>query len=139
MNARLIDFLLLAETRRMEYMSESLRRVNNKAELAELLKLLPYGIALAVVGIGYYVYRRLAKRNDFSLPCNDPHKFFRQMCAAHKLNFGSRRLLLQLAAAWEMPHPAAVFVTPSAFRVNDLPPQLRKEEARIHELAAKLF
>lgn len=131
--------LLLAETPLVEYRSEALRRVNNKAEFAELMRLAPYATALALAAIAFYAWNWFKKRNDFTIPCNDPQRLFRQLCAAHNLNLSSRRLLIELAAAWEMAQPAAVFVTPSAFRVNDLPEHLRKEEARINELAAKLF
>jgi hypothetical protein len=129
-------YFLLAQITKWQRMGDSFRRTGPRMEMADLL---PAVIVLAIVVAGIVVAVKLYQRRDFSKPCDDPGKMFRQLCAAHQLNFGSRRLLLQLAAACEMSQPAEVFVTPAAFRPSNLPPQLSQHEARIKQLAAQLF
>lgn len=136
MNAVYSGFVLLAQYSRWKHMGDSFRRSGPRMDLADLM---PVAIILAIVALGIVVAVQIYKRHDYSKPCDDPGKLFRQLCAVHKLNFRSRRLLLQLAAARGMPHPGALFVTPSAFQTSDLPPQLLQQELRIQELAAKLF
>ncbi len=127
---------LLAQYSRWKRLGDGLHRSRPRMDLSDLL---PFFIALAVIGIAIAVGVQIYKRRDYSKPCDDPQKLFRQICAAHKLNFSSRRLLLQLAMALQMPHPAALFVTPAAFRKNELPPHLQGEGKRISELAHQLF
>jgi hypothetical protein len=128
--------LLLAQISKWQRLGDSFRRTGPRMELADLL---PAAIVLAIVVVGIVVAVKFYRRRDFSKPCDDPGKLFRQLCAAHNLSLGSRRLLLKLAAACEMQHPATLFVTPTAFCPRSLPPQLRQEEARVKELAARLF
>ncbi len=127
---------LLAQYSRWKRLGDGLHRSRPRMDLSDLL---PFFIVLAVIGIAIAVGVQIYKRRDYSKPCDDPQKLFRQICAAHKLNFSSRRLLLQLATALQMPQPAALFVTPAAFHSSELPPQLQGEEKRISELAHQLF
>jgi len=136
MNAFASGFVLLAQYSRWKHMGDQFRRSGPRMDMADLMPVL---IIAAIVVIGIVVAVRFYKRRDYSEPCDDPGKLFRQLCAAHKLRFQSRRLLLQLAAARDMPHPGALFVTPSAFETDNLPPQLCDQASRIKELAAKLF
>jgi hypothetical protein len=136
MNALLLGALLLGQISKWQRLGDEFRRTGPRLELVDLL---PAAIVLALVVVGIVVAVKFYKRSDFSKPCDDPGKMFRQLCAAHKLNLGSRRLLLQLAAAREMAHPAVVFVTPTAFHCGGLPPNLQREEARLAQLAAHLF
>jgi hypothetical protein len=136
MNAVHSGFVLLAQYSRWKHMGDSFRRSGPRMDMADLM---PAAVILALVVLGIVVAVQIYKRHDYSKPCDDPRKLFRQLCAAHKLNFRSRRLLLQLAAAHHLPQPSALFVTPAAFQTSELPPQLLQEEVRIKELAAKLF
>ena len=136
MNASFTAISLLAQYSRWKRLGDGVRRSASRTDLSDLW---PYFIVLAVIGIAIAVGVQIYKRRDYSKPCDDPLKLFRQLCAAHKLNFSSRRLLLQLATALEMPQPAALFVTPAAFREGEFPPQLQGEAERIKELAQRLF
>ena len=136
MNASFTAISLLAQYSRWKHMGDGFNRSRPRMDLSDLI---PFFIVLAVIGVAIALGVRIYKRYDYSKPCDDPLKLFRQSCAAHKLNFSSRRLLLQLATALEMPQPAALFVTPAAFRRSELPPQLQGEEKRISKLAHQLF
>ncbi len=136
MNASFTAFTLLAQKSRWQHMGDGLYRSGPRAELSDLWPLL---IVLAVIGVATALGVLIYKRRDYSLPCDNPHKLFRQLCAAHKLSFTNQRLLLRLATALAMPQPATLFVTPSAFASNDLPPQFRKQAQRIEALGQRLF
>ncbi len=136
MNASFTAISLLAQYSRWKRLGDGVRRSGSRTDLSELM---PFFILLVVIGIAIAVGVQIYKRYDYSKPCDDPLKLFRQLCAAHKLNFSSRRLLLQLATVLEMPQPAALFVTPEAFRGSELPPQLQGEAERIKKLAHRLF
>ena len=136
MNALPLGVILLGQFSKWQRLGDGFRRTGPGLELIDFL---PAAIVLALVVVGIVVAVKFYKRSDFSKPCDDPGKMFRQLCAAHKLDLGSRRLLMQLATAREMAHPAVVFVTPTAFHADDLPTSLRQEEARLEELAARLF
>ena len=128
MNASFTAISLLAQYSRWKHMGDGFRRSRPRMDLSDLM---PFFIVLAVIGIAIALGVQIYKRYDYSKPCDDPLKLFRQLCAAHKLNFSSRRLLLQLATALQMPQPAALFVTPATFRRSELPPQLQGEAERI--------
>ncbi len=136
MNATFTAISLLAQYSKWRRLGDGVRRSGSRTDLSELM---PFFIVMVVIGIAIAVGVQVYKRYDYSKRCDDPLKLFRQLCAAHKLNFSSRRLLLQLATALEMPQPAALFVTPAAFRRSELPPHLQGEEKQISELAHQLF
>ena len=136
MNADFSALTLLAQYSKWQRLGDGLHRSKPRAELSDLL---PIVIIMGIIALAIAVGVQLYKRHDYSKPCDDPRKLFRQLCSAHKLNFSSRRLLLQLASALEMQHPATVFVTPSAFRVSELPPKLQAQQAALQALAKKLF
>ena len=136
MTSNVSTLMLLAQLSKWQRLGDGLHRSGPRTELTDLL---PLAIAVVVVGIVAFVAVQLYKRQDFSKPCDDAQKMFRQLCAAHKLDFGSRRLLQKLATSLEIANPAALFVTPSAFRESTLPESLRGEQARLLNLARRLF
>ncbi len=136
MITRLSGLILLGQYSRWERLGDGLHRSTGKMEIMDLLPLLAVIavlVAIAIVAVVMY------KRRDFSKPCDDAQKLFRQLCAVHGVNRGNKRLLLQMAAALNLASPATLFVMPSAFRSSALPNQLRPEHDRIKELAEKLF
>ena len=136
MNATHPAFMLLAQYDRWRRLGDGLHRSGQRAELADLV---PFFIVLAIIGIGATIAVQIYKRRDFSKSCNDPQKLFRQLCVAHQLDYKTQRLLQRLATALEMPQPAALFVTPTAFATTNLPAQLRNEAKQINQLGRRLF
>ena len=136
MNASFTAIYLLAQYSKWKRLGDGLYRSGRRSELSDLL---PFYIVLAVIVVAIAVGVQIYRRRDYSKPCDDPLKLFRQLCAAHKLDFTTRRLLMQLATALEMPQPAALFITPTAFEASKLPPQLRNEAKRIKSLGQQLF
>jgi len=94
MNITLHATTLLAQISKWERLGDGLHRSRGKMGFADLL---PYFIGLAVIGTAIAVIVYLIKQNDFSKPCDDPKKLFRQLCRQHLLDRGSSRLLSQLA------------------------------------------
>ncbi len=136
MNATLYANNLLAQFSRWERLGDGLHRSRGRVDLIEML---PYVIGVAVVVAIVFAVAKYIKYNDLSKPCDDPQKLFREISKAHGLDRSSQRVLRQLADALGYLQPAEVFITPSAFEANQLPEELRDEEARICELRELLF
>ncbi|NOY43494.1 MAG: hypothetical protein GXP26_16870 [Planctomycetes bacterium] len=136
MNSTLYAQNLLAQFSNWERLGDGLHGSRGRANLVEVL---PYLIGLALVAAIIFAVVKYIKYNDLSKPCDDPQKLFREISKAHGLDRSSQRLLRQLADALGYVQPAEVFVTPSAFEANQLPEELRDEEARIRELRERLF
>jgi len=136
MNSTFSAFTLLAQYDRWRRLGDGLRGSGSRSDLSDLL---PFFIVLGLVCAGIAVAVQIYKRRDFSKPCDDPQKLLRQLCAVHHLNYSSQRLLVRMATALELPHPAVLFVTPSAFSASELPAQLSKEAEQIRQLGKQLF
>lgn len=100
---------------------------------------IPYAVALALMAAGWALVNYVRRRNDMTERCDDPHKLFRELCLAHRLDRASRRLLLHLAEAARLPQPAQVFLTPSAFDPARLPASLRSRADELERLRERLF
>jgi hypothetical protein len=103
------------------------------------LDLVPYAVAAIVGGVGIALCHWIKKRNDMTESCDDPPKLFRELCTAHRLDRPSRRLLANLAETWQFAQPAQVFVTPTAFEPERLPPNWQKKAAELKRLRERLF
>ena len=99
----------------------------------------PYGIAAVVAAIATAIVLKVRKHNDMTLPCDDPHRLFRELCLAHKLDRGSARLLAHLATALRLEQPAQIFLTPAAFEPARLPGSLKARAAELKLLRERLF
>lgn len=127
---------LLAQMSRWQRLGDGLRSSRSRIELADLL---PYAIGAAVIGLGIWGAMQWIKRNDTSLPCDDPWKLFRELCHAHGLDGSSQRLLRKLAETRQLQQPAEVFLTPSVFDTSKLPPALQSQSQQLRNLRARLF
>ena len=136
MNSTLLVTNLLAQYSRWQRLGDRLHRNRGRMDFIEML---PYLIGLVVLCAGIAAVVAYLKYNDFSKPCNDPNRLFRELCRAHGLDRGSRKLLQQLAMQTGLVQPAEVFLTPAVFEVNQLPEQLQRERERVMELRGQLF
>lgn len=100
---------------------------------------IPYVVGIGLIVGGFYLWTYLKRRNDMTERCDDPQKLFRELCLAHGLDRSSRRLLAQLAAAWNFSQPAQVFLTPAAFDPSRVPAALRGYAEELKQLRARLF
>ena len=97
---------------------------------------------LLVVAAGAVAYVTLAirrQRNDLTTACNSPGKLFRELASAHGLERRSAKLLKRLARAQRFEQPAQIFLTPTAFAADALPPALKGQAAELQQLRARLF
>ncbi len=136
MNSTLLATNLLAQYSRWQRLGDGLHRSRGRMDFMEML---PYLIGLVVIGAGIAAVVAYIKHNDFSKPCNDPSRLFRELCKAHGLDRGNRKLLQQLAAQTGLAEAADVFLTPAVFDAGQLPEQLRAEGERVQELRGQLF
>ncbi|HMO84279.1 MAG TPA: hypothetical protein PKC18_05080 [Lacipirellulaceae bacterium] len=127
--------LLLAQV----YRQDLGRGFRGAASQLRWTDVLPYIAAIVLLIAGCAVYSYLKRRNDMSERCNDPHKLFRELCLAHRLDRASRRLLLMLAEAAQCEQPAQVFLMPGAFEPAQLPASLRTRAADVVALRNRLF
>ncbi len=136
MNISLTTSAIFAQISRWRRLGDGIHRPRRRVDFDDLL---PWILGMAILGIVAAIVMVIVKRNDFSKSCDDPKKLFRQLSKAHQLDFGSRRLLRQLADAFQLAQPAEIFLTPMAFEANRLPPHLRSEAGRIEQLHSRLF
>lgn len=99
----------------------------------------PYVIVVALLIGGAKLWSYLKRRADMSEWCDDPHKLFRELCLAHKLDRANRRLLLQLVEMARFAQPAQIFVSPAAFEPARLPASLRSRADEVKRLRDRLF
>jgi len=136
MNCTLFATGLLAQYSRWERLGDGLHRSRNRFDFMDWL---PYLVGLAVIGAIIAAIVAYKKYNDMSKVCNDPNRLFRELSRAHGLDRSSQRILWHLATLTGLAQPADVFLMPAVFEVNQLPEQLRAEEARLTELRELLF
>ena len=136
MNISLYTWGLFAQVSRWSRLGDGLHRSRGRTDINDLI---PYAIVLLLAGIAVAVVIAIKKRNDFSKPCNDSHKLFRELSHAHSLNRSSQNLLLQLASTFQLDQPAEIFLQPALFETDQLPQHLVAEQAKLQELRQKLF
>jgi len=136
MNCTPLATSLLAQYSRWERLGDGLHRSRGRVDFIEVL---PYLMGLVLLGAAVAAVVAYIKYHDFSKPCNDPNRLFRELCRAHGLDRASCRLLRQLALLTGLPQPAEVFLMPAVFEANQLPEQLRGEQERVRELRERLF
>ncbi len=92
-------------------------------------------LILAVIGIVMLTSRFVSvserRRNS------SPRRLFQELCRAHELSWNERQLLKRLAAWHGLKQPAALFVEPERFLVDD--PALEPYRGALVELHARLF
>jgi hypothetical protein len=91
---------------------------------------------LLLVAMAVRIYSQRSKR---TFRFDSSARMFRELCAAHRLNRASRRLLQRLAAARGMKDAAHLFVEPSHFDVQDLSPDWKTSAAEVRHLRSRLF
>ena len=136
MSTSLITWGLLAQISKWSRLGDGIHRSKGRVELVDLI---PFAIAILAIALVTAIFIYYKKRNDFSKPCNDPQKLFRELSGAHKLDRGSQNLLMQLATTFQLDQPAEIFLQPGLFEVDQLPEHLRAEKAQFARLEKQLF
>ncbi len=136
MNLAVWPWMLLAQISKWRHLGDGLHRSRGRVELVDLL---PYILAALLLTAILFALSMYHKRNDFSQPGNDPDKLFRELSRAHNLDFSSRRLLRELALAYQLEQPAEVFLQPAALRPDRLPDYLLSKQAEVRALQQQLF
>jgi hypothetical protein len=84
-------------------------------------------------------WRLINEREARTFSSNSPARLFRELCAAHKLQRSSRRLLKRLAEARGLTSPAILFVEPEHFDEATLPANLSASAGDLRQLSERLF
>jgi hypothetical protein len=95
-------------------------------------------IVALVVGFAVVSYRS-SQRAKRPFDVDKSTKLFRELCRAHRLSFGNRRLLKRLAAARNLSEPTLLFVEPRHFEIGQLPDGLCRYADEIRMLRDCLF
>lgn len=130
------EYYLLAQISRWERLGDGLHRPRGRIEFADFAPYIILTILLGGVIAAVLTYR---KHNDWTVPCDDPRKLFRELSRAHRLDRHSRRLLRQLAEVLQLEQPAEVFLQPAYFKAENLPAPLQSEAAWYEQLRERLF
>ena len=136
MNVSLRNWILFAQVSKWLRLGDGLHGSRGRTDFTNCI---PYGMALAVLGIAIAVFVVLKKRNDFPKPCHDPQELFRELSQAHKLDRGGQRLLRELADAFQLDQPAEIFLQPALSEVRQIPQHLQAKQERLAELCQRLF
>lgn len=94
---------------------------------------------LAGVSLLIFLLSRLRARQEKGDPYHNPWALFRELSKAHGLDRRERRLLKRLAADQNLAQPGLLFVDPTCFADDNLPPALRDEQEALEGIAARLF
>ncbi len=127
---------LFAQVSKWERLGDGLHR--NRGQI-DWIDFLPLAIVVAVVVIAFTALAKLRQRNDMTTPCYDSNKLFREVCLAHSLDRGSRKLLWRLAQAAQLAQPAEVFLRPSLFQPGRIPSELTNSAGDLEALRTRLF
>jgi hypothetical protein len=128
----------LAQIRNWKRLGDGLHRRGSRLDMEELL---PYAIGLVLIGLAIWAAAVWKKRNDMSLPSDDPCKLFRELCNLHGIKGSNRRLLQRLAEVQKMEQPSELFVTPTALDPMQLPEQFQSPllQQQLRDLRVRLF
>ena len=112
------------------------RRFRHGGSSIDATQVTIFVVAIAALIGGAFVLSRYV--ND-KRPCNNPSKLFRELCGVHKLAWGERRLLSQVASSHQLESPALAFTDPNLFDTTKLHPSLKKRADQVQQLGKRIF
>ncbi len=127
--------VLIADATRYESLGRRFRAGGNPIEFSEVAAwlILVAGIC-AAVWISHQVAGKLIRNNQHS-----PTRLFRELCIAHRMTGFQRRLLCQLARAYDLPHPVHLYLRPACFETQNIPAHLAAYQSQVATLRETLF
>ena len=132
----LANFVILGDQQVLRDMARGFQ--GQQAELSRQ-KFLPAAIVLvslvlAIVFLSRYSAWRARRRT-----LARPGALFDDLCRVHQLDRARRKLLVRLAARWQLKSPALLFVEVERFDPNRVPAELAAQHANLAELRRILF
>ncbi len=130
---------LLAETDPVPTYAEKFRdgfQQGGGADVPSQIMTLLVILTVASVSLVAAALWRTWKRRQ---PVDCPRHLFAELCARHELDWPSRRLLRQLSRAYDLEHPARLFVEPQLFDAARLPEALRSFQPQLAVIKSRLF
>ena len=134
--AILAPLLLFAARHDLRSLSEGFRSrsIEDNAFEAVVVAGILVAICVTLLLVG-----RFARRFENLKSYDSPPELFRELCRVHRLNWSSRRLLKRLAADWQMPIAASVFVEPERFNTARLPAEWEQRTEQVERIRSQLF
>ena len=95
------------------------------------------GAAVTIIGLAWLAMRFLRSRQKKISHC--PWRLFKDLCAAHELNYRDRQLLTQLARQHRLQQPAVLFVEPAWWDTDRLGAAWQRSLGEVQALQERLF
>jgi hypothetical protein len=121
---------------RRQAMGGGFRGENNDYDFTQMAVVV--SVLAAVVGVLFLLDRWIRRRSRLKT-YESPTELFRQLCNTHELDRSACHQLKQLAAHWQLAHPAMLFVEPDYFRSEKLPAAWYERVPQIEQIHRKLF
>jgi hypothetical protein len=121
---------------RMSQMNSGASRRRGKTDLSDVLL---WGGVLLGVAVGVWVLARISSKQQTRRRTNYPRGLFRELCQAHQLSHGDKKLLQHIARWQRLPHPSRLFLEPERFDTMNLSSPLQAKQSEISALRERLF
>ena len=114
-------------------------RFDNHQPDFDLEHFLAWSMAAIVLAGILLILLRTQRRQQGNFTSNSSSRLFGELCQAHELSPGERRMLKRLARTRSLSNPALLFVEPRFFNGRTLPKDSRIDMAEIERLRNQLF
>ena len=135
MNTATWNLVILAQRDRWERLGDRFRAGHR----VDWDNLIIWGGLIALVVVAMILLSRHFSQKEPRRGRHNPHALFHELCRAHGLDRGTRRLLMRLAVANRLENPASVFLEPDQFAREQLPDKLRSKSKQYANLRDRLF
>ena len=129
------NLVILAQRDRWERLGDRFRTGHR----VDWDNLIIWGGLFALVVVAMILLSRHFSQKESRGGTHNPHTLFHELCRAHGLNRGMRRLLMRLAMEHKLEYPASIFLEPDQFAAEQLPETLRSKSMQYAKLRDRLF
>ena len=136
MNLPPVFYTVLAQTDRWKEMGRDFRADHSKLDATLLIVSV---VVLIGVLIFMWILNRAMTQQEGPRLYNDPKQLFRDLCRAHELTGGQRRLLLAIARSQKLQQPAMLFVEPDRLTAAQAAKEFRRYKGTLGKLSSALF
>jgi hypothetical protein len=129
-------FLLADRAETLRELGSGFRGEQAKVSVEEILVAVA---AVAVLLVMFWLLSRWLLRRERRGVYHDANELFRKLATAHSLDYGERRLLLQLARCASLPLAACLFLRPDLFDNAISYPDVAPRADELRAIKVRLF